>query len=172
MSSKTYDLSAVHGADLTILKEIDRICRKHKIQYLMDAGTLLGAVRHKGFIPWDDDADVAFTRENYEKFKTVVRDELPEGMEFLEPDQMQGGKAFFDFTPRILYLNSKTHEDGPEMDFYDGKLNHIYVDLFIQDRLPDNKLAAGWTKFVQTVIYGLAMGHRYHLDYSKYSPVN
>ena len=64
MSSKTYDLSAVHGADLTILKEIDRICRKHKIQYLMDAGTLLGAVRHKGFIPWDDDADVAFTREN------------------------------------------------------------------------------------------------------------
>ena len=172
MSSKTYDLSAVHGADLAILKEIDRICRKHKIQYLMDAGTLLGAVRHKGFIPWDDDADVAFTRENYEKFKTVVRDELPEGMEFLEPDQMQGGKAFFDFTPRILYLNSKTHEDGPEMDFYDGKLNHIYVDLFIQDRLPDNKLAAGWTKFVQTVIYGFAMGHRYHLDYSKYSPVN
>ena len=58
------------------------------------------------------------------------------------------------------------------MDFYDGKLNHIYVDLFIQDRLPDNKLAAGWTKLVQTVIYGLAMGHRYHLDYSKYSPVN
>lgn len=172
MSSKTYDLSAVHGADLAILKEIDRICRKHKIQYLMDSGTLLGAVRHKGFIPWDDDADVAFTRENYEKFKTVVRDELPEGMEFLEPDQMQGGKAFFDFTPRILYLNSKTHEDGPEMDFYDGKLNHIYVDLFIQDRLPDNKLAAGWTKLVQTVIYGLAMGHRYHLDYSKYSLVN
>ena len=94
MSSKTYDLSAVHGADLTILKEIDRICRKHKIQYLMDAGTLLGAVRHKGFIPWDDDADVAFTRENYEKFKTVVRDELPEGMEFLEPDQMRGESIF------------------------------------------------------------------------------
>ena len=74
MSSKTYDLSAVHGADLAILKEIDRICRKHKIQYLMDAGTLLGAVRHKGFIPWDDDADVAFTRENYEKFKEVCGD--------------------------------------------------------------------------------------------------
>lgn len=100
MSSKTYDLSAVHGADLAILKEIDRICRKHKIQYLMDAGTLLGAVRHKGFIPWDDDADVAFTRENYEKFKTVVRDELPEGMEFLEPDQMQGGKSIFRFHPK------------------------------------------------------------------------
>ena len=67
MSSKTYDLSAVHGADLAILKEIDRICRKHKIQYLMDAGTLLGAVRHNGFIPWADDPDVGFTRENYEK---------------------------------------------------------------------------------------------------------
>ena len=109
MSSKTYDLSAVHGADLAILKEIDRICRKYKIQYLMDAGTLLGAVRHKGFIPWDDDADVAFTRENYEKFKTVVRDELPEGMEFLEPDQMQGGKAFliihFTSEQKFYYLH-------------------------------------------------------------------
>lgn len=94
MSSKTYDLSAVHGADLAILKEIDRILPEAQDPYLMDAGPFYGAVRHKGFIPWDDDADVAFTRENYEKFKTVVRDELPEGMEFLEPDQMRGEKHF------------------------------------------------------------------------------
>ncbi len=65
---KEYDLTKVHQANLGILKEIDRICRKHGIQYLLDAGTLLGAVRHKGFIPWDDDADVAFTRTNYEAF--------------------------------------------------------------------------------------------------------
>ena len=57
-----YDLTKAHEVNLKILKEIDRICRKYKLQYMLDAGTLLGAVRHQGFIPWDDDADVAFTR--------------------------------------------------------------------------------------------------------------
>ena len=166
-----YDLKAVHQANLRILKEIDRICRSHGIQYFADSGTLLGAVRHKGFIPWDDDADVAFTRENYEAFARVVRDELPEGMEFLEPSQIGDGKAFFDFTPRILYLNSRTHEDSREMAFYGGKLNHLYVDIFIQDELPEGKLPAAWTRLKNTMIYGLAMGHRFRLDFSKYSPL-
>ena len=58
-----FDLTKAHEANLKILKEIDRICRKYKIQYMLDAGTLLGAVRHQGFIPWDDDSDVAFTRK-------------------------------------------------------------------------------------------------------------
>ena len=167
--AKEYDLKAVHQANLKILKEIDRICRKHGIQYMLDAGTLLGAVRHKGFIPWDDDGDVAFTRENYERFARVVRRELPEGMEFLEPRQLGGGNAFYDFTPMNLYLNSQTHEDQEEMKFYGGKLNHLWVDLFIQDTLPENKMAASLTKLLQTGIYGLAMGHRYRLDYSKYN---
>ena len=79
--AKNFDLTAVHQANLKMLKEIDRICRKHQIQYMLDAGTLLGAVRHKGFIPWDDDVDLVFTRENYERFAQVVRKELPEGME-------------------------------------------------------------------------------------------
>lgn len=166
-----YDLKAVHQANLRILKEIDRICRSHGIRYFADSGTLLGAVRHKGFIPWDDDADVAFTRENYEAFARVVRDELPEGMEFLEPSQIGDGKAFFDFTPRILYLNSRTHEDSREMAFYGGKLNHLYVDIFIQDELPEGKLQAAWTRLKNTMIYGLAMGHRFQLDFSKYSPL-
>ena len=69
---KTYDMSRVHEANLTILKEIDRICRKYNIRYMLDAGTLIGAVRHKGFIPWDDDADVAFTRNQYEAFMKVA----------------------------------------------------------------------------------------------------
>ena len=170
--AKNFDLTAVHQANLKMLKEIDRICRKHQIQYMLDAGTLLGAVRHKGFIPWDDDVDLVFTRENYERFAQVVRKELPEGMELLEPRQLQGGNAFYDFTPRIIYVNSQTHEDGEEMKFYGGGLNHLWVDLFILDKLPENKAAAAFTRFLQTAVYGLAMGHRYRLDYSKYSLMN
>ncbi len=166
--SAPYDLTPIHEANLKILKEIDRICRKYKIQYLIDSGTLLGAVRHQGFIPWDDDADVAFTRDNYEKFAKVVRKELPRGMKLLEPHQLGGGNAFYDFTPRILYMNSKTHEDGPKMQFYGGRLNHLWVDLFIQDDLPECKVKAAFVRGLHTLVYGLAMGHRYELDYSKY----
>ena len=70
-------MSRVHEANLTILKEIDRICRKYNIKYMLDAGTLIGAVRHKGFIPWDDDADVAFTRNQYEAFMKVAKGSFP-----------------------------------------------------------------------------------------------
>ena len=65
---KTFDLTRVHETNLKMLKEIDRICRKYKIKYALDSGTLLGAVRHGGFIPWADDVDVMFTRTNYAMF--------------------------------------------------------------------------------------------------------
>lgn len=164
-----YDLSRVHETNLSILKEIDRICRKYKIKYMMDAGTLLGAVRHKGFIPWDDDADVVMTRNNYESFLKVSKRELKEGMILLEPDQLRKGKAFFDFTPRIVYEKSQVHQDNEMMRFYEGKLNHLWVDIFILDKLPENKIGAALTRLVHKVIYGMAMGHRFKLDFSKYS---
>lgn len=164
-----YDMSRVHQANLRILKEIDRICRKYKIKYMLDAGTLIGAVRHKGFIPWDDDADVAFTRNQYDAFMKVVKRELPPGLELLEPDGFRGGKAFYDFTARIIYKDSRCHGDSPWMDYYEGKLNHLWVDLFVIDRLPAGKAGAAMTKFLHKAVYGMAMGHRCGLDFKKYS---
>ncbi|EFE13018.1 LicD family protein [Clostridium sp. M62/1] len=163
------DLTRVHEANLKLLKEIDRICRKYRIQYMLDSGTLLGAVRHKGFIPWDDDADVVFTRPNYEKFLKVAERELPKGMTLLRPQDIRGGRVFYDFTTRILYDNSRVHEDNGQMRFYEGKLNHLWVDLFVLDRLPEGKFGAFFAKFLQKVVYGMAIGHRDQIDFSKYS---
>ena len=132
-----YGLEKVHEANLKVLDEVDRICRKYRIRYMLDAGTLVGAVRHKGFIPWDDDVDIIFTRSQYEAFLKVATRELPETMELMDYRKFHGGRGFYDFTPRILYLPSKKHEDGAEMEFYDGKLNHLWVDLFVLDELPE-----------------------------------
>ena len=170
MEEREYsDLTRVHEANLKLLKEIDRICRKYRIQYMLDSGTLLGAVRHKGFIPWDDDADVVFTRPNYEKFLKVAERELPKGMTLLRPQDIRGGRVFYDFTTRILYDNSRVHEDNAQMRFYEGKLNHLWVDLFVLDRLPVGKFGAFFAKFLQKVVYGMAIGHRDQIDFSKYS---
>lgn len=166
--NKSCDLTKVHQANLALLKEIDRICRKYKIRYALDSGTLLGAVRHGGFIPWDDDVDVIFTRPQYEMFLKAASRELPSGMTLLRPEDLCGGRVFYDFTARIIYENSRVHEDNEQMRFYEGKLNHLWVDLFVLDRLPDRAGGAFRARLLQKIVYGLSMAHRDRLDYSKY----
>ena len=72
----TTDRKKAWNKMMEILAEIDRICRKYSIKYFADAGTLIGAARHKGFIPWDDDIDIMMLRPDYEKFKQVAQGEL------------------------------------------------------------------------------------------------
>lgn len=168
MAQASFDLTKVHQANLKMLKEIDRICRKYKLQYALDSGTLLGAVRHGGFIPWDDDADVMMTRSNYEKFAKVARRELPEGMSFVEPNEYHGGKAFYDFVSRVTYDKSQKFEESKKMAFYDDKISRLCVDIFVTDALPAGPVLKRLTKLCHCIVYGLALGHRYGLSLSDY----
>ena len=68
----------VHVVLLEMLKDIDALCRKHNIPYFLNGGTALGAVRHKGFIPWDDDADISMMREDFDRFREVIKTDLPD----------------------------------------------------------------------------------------------
>lgn len=71
------------GAGLTILSEIDRICRKYEIPYYAGYGTLLGAVRSASFIAWDDDIDLMMLRSDYNRFLSVAEKELPESLPWI-----------------------------------------------------------------------------------------
>lgn len=109
---------------LSILCEIDRICRKHNIDYWLDGGTLLGAVRHKGFIPWDDDIDIAMTVEGLERFKKVAPDELPSHL-FLQTPETEDNKEPIN---KIRDLNSFYVEGGDDLSVNYPK--GLYVDIF------------------------------------------
>ena len=64
---------------MSVLDEIDRICKENNLKYSLAYGTLLGAVRHKGYIPWDDDIDICMLREDYEKLIAILKDENAAG---------------------------------------------------------------------------------------------
>ena len=68
----------VWAAELQMLEKFDEICQKHNLTYYAYYGTLLGAVRHQGFIPWDDDIDVVMFRDDYEKFQAIAPEEFKE----------------------------------------------------------------------------------------------
>ena len=77
-TEKQHQLRKLQNLEFFILQEVKRICDRYEIPYFLTGGTLLGAVRHGGFIPWDDDIDVGMTRDNYNRFLCVCEADLDE----------------------------------------------------------------------------------------------
>ncbi len=147
------DLSSYHvhpmmkriwAVQLDILKEIDRICKRHHINYYGWFGTLLGAVRHHGFIPWDDDLDLAMLREDHDRFLYHAETELPKEWQIsksapsslciLNTDRIRTDQAFLDRSHGCPYITG--------------------VDIFCLDRIPQNREEAG----LQLELFGATHG--------------
>ena len=109
---------------LDILTEVDKICRKHKIEYFIDYGTLLGAVRHGGFIPWDDDMDIAIRREDLPRLRKALQEELPDN--FCYQDMTTDWNYFMTIGK---VRDKKSVFSDPY--FKRTKENGIFVDIFL-----------------------------------------
>lgn len=128
MFNEDKTVAAAQKVMLEILVEIHRICVENDITYWLEAGTLLGAIRHKGFIPWDDDCDVSMPRKDYERFLQIAQEKLPETM-FLQTKETD--KEYPLPWAKIRKngtLLIETGETGEE------KYHHgIFVDIFPYD---------------------------------------
>jgi len=118
-----------------MLKEVHRICEKHGINYFTIGGTALGAVRHKGFIPWDDDIDIAFLRKDYERFKAVLETELDtEKFYFQDQGKTKGYRWGYG---KIRRKGTEFVRFGQEhMPYEQG----IFIDIMPLDFVPNNYL--------------------------------
>lgn len=164
-------LHEIQGIELKILREVDRICEKYGLHYSLSGGTLLGAIRHKDFIPWDDDIDIDLKRDDFIKLLSVLPTELGDEFEFINYNEY--GEYFCDFIPRIYYRNSKAvnsfSTDGGKNNFAnDTRMNRIFIELYCLHDTTKESVKSQIFK-VKTV-YGLAMGHRLiPTDSSNYS---
>lgn len=109
-----------------MLKYLDKTCKKHNIKYWLCSGTLLGAVRHGGFIPWDDDVDIEMLREDFEKFAKVMRDE-PNANYVLQTHKTDPN--YFAPYGKLRDLHSYIKEDNSNDLHY--KYTGCYIDVFI-----------------------------------------
>ena len=129
------DLRKMQLLELKILKEVKRICEKNSIPYFLIAGTLIGAVRHKGFIPWDDDIDIGMLRSDYERFLEVCKTDL--GSEyFLQTPETEKGNADYGIAHIRLNGTSMVQEFRKNTTTHNG----LTIDIFPYDNLPENKL--------------------------------
>ena len=114
---------------LDIVKEFDRICKKYEIPYFLYGGTLLGAIRHNGFIPWDDDLDVALLRKDYLKLMEILPKELPEHIALQTNDT---DKNYFYFFAKLRDKHSFLDEGNYDRVF---KERGVYIDIFPLERI-------------------------------------
>lgn len=125
-------LRKLHLCELEILRDVNRVCEKYGLTYFIAYGTLLGAVRHKGFIPWDDDLDIAMPRKDYDKFLSIANKELSNSY-FLQTSKLDS--TYPKYFAKVRKRNTCFVEDVIK----DIRTPHeIYIDIFALDSVTSN----------------------------------
>lgn len=139
------ELRRLQMIELEILKLFSEICEKHNLRYYLVGGTMLGAVRHQGFIPWDDDMDVGMPRPDYEKFIKIAQKELPEGYGFLNYKIDKEYKRYFS---RVVDTRVKIRNASNTITIDEN----AWLDIFPFDGMPTNKIAQFFHFWHMTVL--------------------
>jgi len=160
-------LNELHDILYDILCAIDDACKKENVPYMLDGGTLIGAVRHRGFIPWDDDVDICIWRKDYPALQDALKKHLPSHLQLITPADLSPN--FHDFVIRVQDTRYYWHHETEEDRFYDNKQNHVCVDIFLVDYSANTLLGQKLRALQVKVVYGLAMGHRFRIKNEKYS---
>ena len=142
-------LCALQGVLLRMLRDVDSVCSRHGIPYTLGGGSCLGAVRHQGFIPWDDDLDINMTREGYRRFAEAYGAELQEKYWLHDCERTPGYDLAF---PRLRLKGTtvRTRDD------FDNQECGAYIDIFIIDNAPSNALLRNAHGFIS-----MALGFAY-----------
>lgn len=136
------ELDKIHAIQLEMLIEFDRICRKYGIKYIISGGTLLGAIRNKGFIPWDDDIDIRMDRNEYIRFTEICLNELDTKRYFFQDHNTDPEYPWY--YGKLRYNFSRYTRAGQEhLKMKDG----IFVDIMPADGLPNNAILRNITIF-------------------------
>ena len=156
-----YGLRPLWDALYEIYAEFAKVCDRHGLRYYAFAGTLLGAIRHKGFIPWDDDLDVAMPRPDYEKFVQIYKTELPRHLKFVD----------WKNTPEFHMLFGKIQDARKEKVLtLEKRLGHmlsngVYIDIFPIDAYPSNKLYRTYLKYRDLLLLPIERFHLYEFSH-------
>lgn len=135
------NIDLLHEADLEIVKKVVALCDRHNLLYYMLGGSMLGAIRHKGFIPWDDDIDLGMPRKDYERFLELAPKELGDSLRIVN---YKTDSSYHYYITRVLDTNTKVMENRFESE---GKFTNLSIDIFPIDGTPNNILLRKWYCF-------------------------
>lgn len=145
------------AAELEVLQVVAEVCEKNGLQYFADWGTLLGAVRHQGFIPWDDDIDICLKREEYNELIRILPKELPDGfvMAGMYADSERLKAAALCQNIRVMADEEKWDFNDYMMRFYGFPYQRIGIDIFPLDYIPGESELAEIQKTIAA--YGMTI---------------